>query len=293
MSKSQKPISPAVTSASSSLPPLADALRADFDATRAERVTIDPTTRSTFDLTGGYVLVSGALPSLRLLHERFEKALPEFDVSLLRKVDVYGRAALYAQSVERSTTNTGAAHHAHMVEEVETLYSRFYRNAEFLVAEGLFDAKVVTNARTGTSVRDRATDLRVLAVEFASKESSLAGRTLITRANIEHAFALSQSILDSLATRDAASEAQLIAQRDRQQAAALFARAWNEIRRAVTWLRWHEGDADRLAPSLYSLNNRRSTDSNRERSEPPPPAKPDGPADPSKPEPPTNDPAAR
>jgi hypothetical protein len=38
----------------------------------------------------------------------------------------------------------------------------------------------------------------------------------------------------------------------RARAFTVFARAWEECRRAVTYLRWHEGDADKLVPSLRS-----------------------------------------
>jgi hypothetical protein len=41
----------------------------------------------------------------------------------------------------------------------------------------------------------------------------------------------------------------------RQQIFTLLSRNWDEVRRYVTWLRWHEGDFDKLAPSLYSNRN--------------------------------------
>lgn len=240
-----------------------DTLRADFEDTREQREAIATPTRTPFDLTNAYVVVSGALPGLRTLEPQLRAALPLFDAATLHRVDRYARAALYAQSVERSTTNTSAAHHAKLVEELEGLYARFYRNAEFLAAEGYFDAKVVANARSGTSVRDRAADLRLLAIEFAERESVLVGRTLVTRANMEHAFSVSQSVLDSLALRDNLNEAQVKAQRDRQLAAALLYQTWNEIRRAIAWLRWNEGDADKLAPSFFTSAGRRTSDSSR------------------------------
>lgn len=258
-----------------------DTLRADFEETRAQREAIATPSRTPFDLTNAYVVVSGALPTLRAIEPQLRAALPLFDVTALQRVDRYARAALYAQSVERSTTNTSAAHHAKLVEELESLYARFYRNAEFLAAEGLFDAKVVANARSGTSVRDRAADLRLLAIEFAEREASLVGRTLVTRANMEHAFSVSQSVLDSLASRDNLNEAQVKAQRDRQLAAALLYQTWNEIRRAIAWLRWNEGDADKFAPSFFTSAGRRSSDHRRD-SEPTDPEPTDPDPDPSR-----------
>lgn len=39
------------------------------------------------------------------------------------------------------------------------------------------------------------------------------------------------------------------------RAYALFARAYDEVRRVVTYLRWHERDADQIAPCLYTLTS--------------------------------------
>jgi hypothetical protein len=40
--------------------------------------------------------------------------------------------------------------------------------------------------------------------------------------------------------------------RIRQQAFTLLVKAYDETRRAVSFLRWREGDADTIAPSLYA-----------------------------------------
>lgn len=58
----------------------------------------------------------------------------------------------------------------------------------------------------------------------------------------------------------------------RQRAFTLFARAYDECRRAATYLRWQEGDADELVPSLYSGRN-----ASRRGPEEPEPAIPAGP----------------
>jgi hypothetical protein len=93
-------------------------------------------------------------------------------------------------------------------------------------------------------------------------------------------------VIDSLVDRASSSEARAAATRDRQLAATLFARTWSEIRRAVTWLRWNDGDADTLAPSLYSVDGGRRAsrdDSSERRAEPARPQDPSHPAQPARP----------
>jgi hypothetical protein len=270
-------------SSSSALAPAAvapapDASRVEFDATRAEREAIGTPDRVTLDLVSAHITAASALPGLLALEAELAK-MGIFDTSLLRKVEDYGRAMLYASAVERATNDETAAQHPALVQELEVAYQRLYRVGELLAAESLFDPKVLAGARSGTSVRDRASDLSVLAVEYRANEATLAGKMPLTRDDIARAAYVSRAVIDSLVDRAGSSEARAAATRDRQLAATLFARTWNEIRRAITWLRWNDGDADTLAPSLYANGNgsgrRAARDDSSERpADPSPPANP-------------------
>ena len=41
--------------------------------------------------------------------------------------------------------------------------------------------------------------------------------------------------------------------RTQTQAFVLLSRTYSEVRRAITYLRWRSGDADKVAPDLYRL----------------------------------------
>lgn len=45
---------------------------------------------------------------------------------------------------------------------------------------------------------------------------------------------------------------------ERQQAYTLFVNAYDQIRRAISFLRWDQGDADEIAPSLFGGKKRRA-----------------------------------
>ena len=77
--------------------------------------------------------------------------------------------------------------------------------------------------------------------------------------------ALSMRIAVSAERRNGGPAATAAAALDRQRAFTLFARRYDELRRVVTYLRWHQGDADRIAPSLYRRRHKR-------RSKPRPPS---------------------
>lgn len=51
----------------------------------------------------------------------------------------------------------------------------------------------------------------------------------------------------------------------RQRAFTLFANAYDQCRRAATYLRWNEGDADELVASLHGGRTRRPDEATRRR----------------------------
>lgn len=238
---------------------VADEGRSEFDASRRERNAIETPTRTTFDVIVGYQLVGTSLPRIIPYKEQLAK-LMGFDVSLFDRVLVYGRAAMFAIKRERANGVAKSVAHPKLVEEMERLYFRFYKTAEYLVAMGLLDAQILTAARTGTSVVARSTDLGTLSLEFASARDRLGASLILTAEELSRGAKVSREIIDSLIDRSNAERAPSEFRHDRQRAAMVFFNAWEEIRRAIHWLRWYEGDASELAPSLFSSGDRRAHD---------------------------------
>lgn len=235
---------------------LVDEGRAAFEATAAERAAIESPTRTTFDLNAAYQLVGTSLPRIIPFKDQLA-ALPGFDASSLERVVVCGRAALYALKRERANGPEKSVTHAKLVEEMERLYARFFKTAEYLVAMGLMSAQILTEARTGTSVLARATDLGTLAIEFETHRASLGSNLILGVEEIAAAAKLSNEIADSLVVRTNAERAPSEFRHDRQRAAMVFYAMWEEIRRGVHWVRWYEGDAGTLAPSFFTTADRR------------------------------------
>jgi hypothetical protein len=243
----------------SSLSFVADEGRSEFDSSRAEREAIEAPTRTQFDIMAGYQLVGTSLPRILPYREQLA-ALTGFDAALLDRVPVYGRAAIYAVKRERANGPEKSVTHPKLVEEMESSYFRFYKTAEYLVAMGLMNKQILTAARTGTSVVDRSTDLGTLALEFDAHRARLGASSILTAEEIARAAKLSREVVDSLVQRSNAENAPSEFRNDRQRAATVFFDAWEEIRRAIHWLRWYEGDAHTLAPSLFTTADRRARD---------------------------------
>jgi hypothetical protein len=79
----------------------------------------------------------------------------------------------------------------------------------------------------------------------------IANKNPITEADLDRAEIVGDEMIRAIGIREQASELSIQAADQRRRAYSLFVRAYDEIRRIVTYLRWHQGDADRIAPSLY------------------------------------------
>jgi hypothetical protein len=68
---------------------------------------------------------------------------------------------------------------------------------------------------------------------------------------LDHALKLSTVMFSIVGFRENGSDAQAATADMRARAFTVFTRAYDDARRAVIFLRWHEGDADSIAPSLH------------------------------------------
>jgi hypothetical protein len=61
----------------------------------------------------------------------------------------------------------------------------------------------------------------------------------------------------AIGSREQAPAAIDEASNNRQRAFTLLLTAYSQVRRAITYLRWNEGDADSIAPSLYAARRKK------------------------------------
>jgi|SRR5690606_22576285 len=81
----------------------------------------------------------------------------------------------------------------------------------------------------------------------------------VTRAEFQRAGVLGSKLHAALGAKEVGAEGRSAAQalwNLRQRAFSLFVRTYEECRRGVHFLRWHQGDADQFAPSLYRKRRR-------------------------------------
>jgi hypothetical protein len=120
----------------------------------------------------------------------------------------------------------------------------------------------VEAVRAGQGNLDTANDLVALAALFTAGWKQVENRSTVRSEDVERAAQLGPQILVALGERNqpvAADPGKISPAERRQRAFTLFANAYDQCRRAATFLRWNEGDVDDLAPSIYSGRTQRRT----------------------------------
>ena len=114
--------------------------------------------------------------------------------------------------------------------------------------------------RAGQGHMDLPTVLVALSAMFVHAADAIAGRTFATREEIALAGRLGPELIAALGVRTSTGVTTPTEAADRRaRAYTLFVRAYGEVRRGLSYLRWHEGDMDQIAPSLYRGRGGRSS----------------------------------
>lgn len=198
--------------------------------------------------------------------ERIEPLLPALgrleglDASLVAKLRAYALAVLHADELA-SEVGVPVPRLPALLEEAYPLRDVMLRGAELLAVVGLVSPERVAAIRSGQGHADTAGDVQALGRLYLELWDRVHDKTPVTRAMAERAISLSAELNEALGVRELGEDDPLSDPSDpgrlRSRAFWLFLRAYEECRRGVTFLRWHQGDAGAIVPSLYVRGPRR------------------------------------
>ncbi|WP_437875408.1 hypothetical protein [Sorangium sp. So ce513] len=216
--------------------------------------------------------VLGVLPGLRALRADIAEHLPTFDITRLDRLETYALAAWYAHLLSLSSGDVENAVKP-LLAEAAPLRENLLGDAEALARRGLLDAATVADIRAGQGHIDIANDLVALSALFSASWSEIAGKTAATEEEVKRAGEVGPQLLAALGVREhGKGPGPTEAADKRARAFALLVHAYDQIRRAVAFLRWDEDDADEIAPSLYKGRTGRATSSTESTAAPAAPA---------------------
>lgn len=225
----------------------------DIEALPADRVG-----RVTTDVPMAVSLALGALPQIEALLPEMSDLLKKPPTKAIEMLRDRALSLLHAHFAW-APPSTGALEAD--LEEARVLRERLLAAADAHVSYGQMDAAAIAAVREGAGHLDRAGDLIALAAMFQERWPHISEKTPATEEQIARASGLGTQLLATLGAnkRGAASKEAKKAADRRNRAFRLLITDYEEIQRAVRYVRWHEGDADSFAPSLFNQQPRRKS----------------------------------
>lgn len=210
----------------------------------------DHLTAINIDIPTAIITVIGALPRLKACHMHAQQ-LPLFEFAAFEKLPGYALALASAQARYVSATTPP--------EQLPTLLAAatekrdvFLADAQALVARGLLNAESLKEYKGMHGYRNVAFDLMGVVQLLKTAWPSIKGRTGLENEELVEANKLALRLVSALAHREQSPEQVAAASDMRQRIFTLFTQAYEQVRRAVMFLRWDHDDADSIAPSLYA-----------------------------------------
>lgn len=199
-------------------------------------------------------LALGSAARLAPFREQIEATCKATDVRLLDGLRDMALAAWYASLLPDEGPDMPRRVPA-LIEEARPLREKLLRAAELLAQFGMMPEARTERIRSGLGHHDLAADLVQLARLFDEAWPEVEQRSPVTREMVDRACGLGADLQAALGTEDAARQRNPVGQL-RAAALSLLLERYEELRRAISYLRWHEGDADEIAPSLYTARRR-------------------------------------
>jgi len=218
------------------------------------------------DIPSSVATALGALPEIASFRDPIEK-LSGVDAGKLDKLSDYAFALMHTHTIYRGASGPVDAIGT-MADELVAIRDQLYSDAQALGKRKLLDLGRVDKYRSGLGFKNLALDVDGLVQTLRDGATAIAGKTAVTPEELDHAAELASKIIVAIGLKEQAPTVPSDTALLRQQAFTLFVNSYDELRRAITFLRWQTGDADSIAPSLWSGRGTRKSDN----AEPPPPA---------------------
>ena len=202
------------------------------------------------DIPVAVTIVLGSLPEIRALRAELAE-LKGFDIARFDKLRDYTLAVGHAHAMFRAA-NGPSDTLTELAEEVAELRDVLQADATALAKRRILDEQQVIQLRGGSGYKGIAFEVVGLVGLFRKHWEEIQGRCALQPEELEHAGRRAQELVTAIGLKEQGPAMVSAAMVVRQRAYTLFYKAYDDVRRAVAYLRWQTGDADKIAPSLFS-----------------------------------------
>ena len=191
--------------------------------------------------------ILAALPRGRALRKQLVKELPFFDIGSFDRLEDYALALSATQAAYLAVIGRPSDLRAVTGEAIQ-LREMLAKDAEALAGHNLIDGAPLASLK-GNGYKNIVRDLQFLSKFLQDAWPQIRGKVATTTQELKTASQLATRIVDLL--EPDRTELDLVSD-DRSRAFTLVLRTYEDARRAITYLRAAQRDADTILPSLYS-----------------------------------------
>lgn len=198
----------------------------------------------------GLVVRSAETEVFGEMRARLVEELPKFNLANYDNLVTYALAAAQADTVLRATSR--GVDYQELLAPLDETRAILKSDIEALARRGLIDGTRLSELRGPSGHRNLGYDVMLCCTILRSHWSTIAGRTAVTEAELTKAEEHAARLVAAVARREPGATTPPAAAETRLRAFTLMMNAHAEVRRAFGYLRFAEGDVDRILPSLYS-----------------------------------------
>lgn len=227
-----------------------EAFREGFVRVEAEVRAVEEPLPINVDVPSVVTLLLGSMPEITALRAEIGK-LPSFDLERFDKLRDYTLALAHTQAMYRSSHAPNDPLPG-MSERLAEVRDVLLADATALAKRKLLDEARIPTMRTGIGYKNIAFDVTGLVELYLARWESIKDRTSVRQEELAEADRLARQVVNAVGLKEQGPAVQSAAAVLRQQAYTLVAKTYEDARRAITFLRYDEGDAEEIAPSLFA-----------------------------------------
>jgi hypothetical protein len=208
------------------------------------------------DIPTAVATILGVLPKLQALEPDIAKHLPTFDIARYRSLEDIAFALSFANT-NYLTALQPPDDLPPLADEAAKMRSVLLADAETLVAHDIIDEKQIAQLQGAKGSKNVAQDLQSLSRVLKESWDKIQGKLPLTLDDLTRANQLAAHLLRTIGLREQGAAGVEAATDTRMRAFTLFLRTYGDAQRAVEYLRSEQGDAESIAPSLYTGRGRK------------------------------------
>jgi hypothetical protein len=177
--------------------------------------------------------------------------LPDFDAQALDDLDDMARALQHAHGLYLQATKSPQALQS-LLDRATSVRDVLLADAVALAKRGIFNPDSFREVKRNSGHRALVVDLQILVATFREKLAEIAGRSSVNAAELDNAVVLIDTLTEAIGTKEHSPAMREESIQIRAKAFELVVQTYDEVRNGVMYVRRRVGDADSIAPSLYS-----------------------------------------